>query len=419
MRGHEIEVLANLDPLVELVGRVGAQRHAGIVGSDDGTVLVEPAGAQGPLTLLVTAVRGEMVILDDGIAAEDFFLPVSLDLGVIEVGRMVFRSVTDQAGANPGIQTVVLQRAETADTEFGDGLRKFVGLHQVELAPGALEAHRGVERDTDRPFAGTLLRGDEDHAVGAPGTVDGRCGGIFENLGRGDVARAEEADIVDDNPVDDIDRSRIVDRTDTADADLGGGTGLAGGSIHGHAGGHTLEGLVETGGGRLLELFTLDGGHGAGQVALFHDAIANGYDLFEENGIGLQDDIDDRAADGHFLLGVSHAGDNEDVSILGGNGIVAVIVRGRALSGTLDGNIGSGNRPVVRPGFCYRTLDLLGHRRDGQDQHQQGKQDSFHHSDKWLSFRCVSHDMDAKLVFFFILHTRAYDFSSRFCFLTY
>ena len=52
-------------------------------------------------------------------------------------------------------------------------LRKFRGVHNVEAPRELSDAKVGLERDSRAVAAHTGLGGDDDYAVGSPGTVDG------------------------------------------------------------------------------------------------------------------------------------------------------------------------------------------------------------------------------------------------------
>ena len=115
--------------------------------------------------------------------------------------------------------------------------------------PAAFELHFGIARFT-------LLGGDEHHTVGTARTVECGRSGVFEHRDVVDVIGVDRREVaVVGNAVEDDEGIHLgIDRTETADADGGGGAGLtvvAGGL---HAGHGAVEGARNVGDLTIFEL---------------------------------------------------------------------------------------------------------------------------------------------------------------------
>ena len=145
--------------------------------------------------------------------------------------------------------------------------------------PAAFELHFGIARLT-------LLGGDEHHTVGTARTVEGGRSGIFEHRDVFDVVGVDRREIaVVGNAVEDDEGVHLgIDRTETADADGGGGTGLtvvAGGL---HAGHGAVEGARNV---RYLTVLELLGAHRGGRTRErgFLRRAVGYYDRFVQVGV--------------------------------------------------------------------------------------------------------------------------------------
>ena len=107
-----------------------------------------------------TATYGEVVVVGES-GAEHFFLPVG----------SAFAEFTDSIGG--------------AD-EVGDSVAELSGIHHVEGVAGSVHAEVGGEVNLGA-FAGALLGGDDDNAVGCARTVDGGSGSVLKDGHAGDV----------------------------------------------------------------------------------------------------------------------------------------------------------------------------------------------------------------------------------------
>ena len=157
------------------------------------------------------------------------------------------------------------------------------------------------------------LRGHEHDAVTGLGSIDGRGGGIFQDLDGLDHFRIQILDVVHLQAVHDEERSQGTGIGGiTADADIGPLARRAGSVDDLDTGGLALEGGGRVGGGAVLEVFTADGSHGTGQVALFLDAVTDHDGLVKEHRILLEDDAElGLVPDGNDLFGITDAGDTD------------------------------------------------------------------------------------------------------------
>ena len=181
------------------------------------------------LGLLVARCDGQRVAVPQAFLVEITAHPVGIHLA--HVGDL---------GPEEGL-AVVLGRVPRAGGAAGFTLEGdvLIGIHHVERAPVIdAHAHETVVDNLRLAFPG-LFRGDEDHAVGALRSVDGRRGGILQNVDRLDVARVDRGErLVVGNTVEHDQRVVArVGRTRAADADRtsvdadAGHTDQAGGQV--------------------------------------------------------------------------------------------------------------------------------------------------------------------------------------------
>ena len=155
---------------------------------------------------------------------------------------------------------------------------EFVG----ELPDGGPVVHRNLSRPA---FGGAGL--DQDHAVGAAGTVDGRGRGIFQDLDRFDVRGVDlrqVAGVADGESIDYDQRGvRTVERTVAADTHYGARPGILR-SVHDlQSGGTALQQSLDRRGRDVLDGIHLHGNDRSGQVALFHAAITYDYHFVQHS----------------------------------------------------------------------------------------------------------------------------------------
>ena len=156
---------------------------------------------------------------DGGIVVEEQILPVgaeTVDLVAVGVGQVVGIGIEGSRASLHG--TLVLQDGVVGSTRY------------VALLPGTLPTVTEVVVDGGLALL-TLLGGHEDHTVGGTGTVDGTRGSVLQHFDTLDVAGVDafHTILVGRHTVDNIKRIRVVDGSDTTDADHRLGTRLTGG----------------------------------------------------------------------------------------------------------------------------------------------------------------------------------------------
>ena len=301
------------------------------------------------------------------------------------------------------IDTVGIHGAHVLRDKTGVNLRLVLGdghedgiVPQVELGRHLREG--GLLADADAGLSGSGFVGrDEDDAVGAAGSVDGRRGGILQDFHGHDVLRidlGEIAGIAEGETVHDQER-RIgaVHGGITPDPDRGGCArflGVVGHLDAGHASLH--EGL--DGMGRLdNELFGVEGRHGACQVALLHAAITDGYGFFQHEGGLVEDNVHDRpAVDRKSSIFVAKTAHREcRIGSHAVNGPGAILATDRILVRTGDEYRSAGNRFAVlvadRSGYLGCRLGMGGACRKDQnrcDCKEKTCNSLFHVVDYWL-----------------------------------
>ena len=233
------------------------------------------------------------------------------------------------------------------------GVLEFVAIDRV------LEVGRAVEGDVG--LAGdTLLGGDQDHAVGSLGTVQGGSGGAFEDRDAFDVIRVDVADAVavvggrhtaravgvaahvgaaaHGHAVDDVERLiAAVHRTETADGDLGRTTHTGGRLGDRHTGGLAGQGCDHVGGAVAGEFFRGNDLLGIRQgFGRTRDAEGGDDGFFQEVGVDCHDDVHDvPAGDTHEYLVIADDGKTQRRIGRDVDGIASVDVCGNGIAGSL------------------------------------------------------------------------------------
>ena len=261
----------------------------------DGVLLVAMAGhdavlvvvvvAEHELRLLVAARDADVVVLRQGIAAEDLILPVDAGTAAVFAGDAVVGAGVEVVGRH-----VAAEHARPLVHVAGVGLELVLVLHvvgdvqQVEL----LAQH--VEREVGGVLYGGFarlagLRGDEDDAVRALRTVDRGGRGVFQDVDRGDVVDVDVLKtVLHGEAVDDVERGgRLRDRRTAADGDVDVGARRTALRYDVHTGGLTREGLRRRGNGHVLEVVAHDRNRRAGQVFALDFGVADGYDLLHHH----------------------------------------------------------------------------------------------------------------------------------------
>ena len=279
---------ADLEPVGDVLVQAAAQGDAvEILRRDDGFVLII-SGAEAVAALHRAADDAEFVVADDAGAVEEV-LPVGID------GRVL---VTDLVGILAGELT---QRDE-------------LGSVHHRILDGVLEADVVVEAHLRGLSGDALVGGDQDDTVGAAGTVDGRGGGVLQDVHALDVARGDVGEGTHERHTVQDDE-RVVgggEGTVAADADLEAGARTGVGLGHLHAGHTAVEGAGEVAGGHFTQVVTTHRGDGTGHVRLAGGTVTDDHEGVQGLGIVGEDDVDLRAPlHGHALGRITHARDLE------------------------------------------------------------------------------------------------------------
>ena len=189
-----------------------------------------------------------------------------------------------------------------------------LGAVHHRVLDGVLETDVVVEGHLRGLAGNTLIGGDQDHAVGTAGTVDGRGGSILEDVHALDVAGGNIGEGAHERHAVQHDQ-RIVGSgqgTVATDADLKAGARTGAGLGHLHAGHSAVQGAGEVTGSHLAEVVTAHRSDGTGHVRLTGGAVTDHDDGVQSLGVVREDDVDLRASlHGHALGRITHARDLE------------------------------------------------------------------------------------------------------------
>lgn len=195
-----------------------------------------------------------------------------------------------------------------------------------------------LDRNVGLPLCGRLGR-DEDHAVGAPRSVDCRCRGVLENLDRLDVRDVDLREVarIAHREAVDYDERRVgaFERAVAADADDRSRTRILRGVQHLKTCSTALKQSVDRSGGEVVERPHFDGRHRTGEVAFLYGAVADHDHLVHEFRIVFERDrVEGRRGDLLFRRFVAEHRD----------------LQGRTLCGAeFERSVGFGGSAVGRP----------------------------------------------------------------------
>ena len=377
--GHRTgHVQTGLQPFLGLDVDVHTGVEALHVGTDGIALVVQVTHREVVVGLLAGAAGGNGVFLAVA-QAFDGFLPVEV-VRIEEFRGAVEGAVGDQLAVRH-VERVVAQLADEllAGGGIGRGRRR-VGAGGQEAVAHDLPFHGnilvGVEAfvfgnaadaetvvDTDvegKPLAAALLGGDEHHAVGGAGTVQGGGSRVLQDGDRLDVIGVDVGDrSVERNAVHHIERSAVgVDGTETTDTDAAGGTRLAGCRGELHAGGNTFEGVGGIGHRADFQLLAVERSGRSGEVFLVDRTVGNDHKFFQAFRVGCQHDVDHAAAfHGSFLVEVADGAEDKNSISRHRNCVVAVCVGSGTGHGAFDLDRSERN---AFAGLCisYLTADV-------------------------------------------------------------
>ena len=339
--------------------------EAGFVGVTDGEVLahghmvlqeIEGGIDAGVVAVVVTALddalavrhaQGQVIAAPGiGVAHGQFVRLAKGILGNLVVPVGVCRLLVVRRIAQPLGPDHVSVRVELVSQRVGvriqarigiggpEDLAEAFGIQHLEPAGLFLQLQGRVEVDLHPAFLAPV-GGDDDDTVRGAGTIDGGGGGILQDLDGFDVGGVDVLDAHrGGHAVHDVQRVGVVQRTDTADADAGLRSRVAG-RVDVHAGDAALEGGHHVEGRTVLDILHGNDRDGTGEVALALGRVTDHDHLVQHLVIFLEHDA-------HALLrldGNSRVAETGDLQV----GALADI------DGELS--IGIGNDTVVRRHF--------------------------------------------------------------------
>ena len=365
---HELGAEVDLEPVGHLCLGVCVHIEAFVahVGEFQDTGFIIDAAAHEVLDFLGAAPDGEVVIL-----LESPVFVVELEVvGVAQASFRVFKG--RRVGAwivpdfGPGIHAGV---AVDEPLQVGDFLvRVFAGGVGVGCAviPEFGEIYRAghlgefgrcvpaeVAGVADGGFpVGTALGGNQNHAIGGAGAVDGGRCGILHHGDALDVVGVHILQAHFNAVHQDVGGPGTAQVAAAAEGDGGLGTGRAGSRVgDGEAGDKALEGLRGVHYRTLGELLALYLGNGAGEVDFLLDTVAHDDGFFQHLAVLVQNHVQHPSHPTHLLGGVADAGEYQ-----GGpgaharKGIATVQVRDGPVGGPLRKHGGAHNRLAGRVG---------------------------------------------------------------------
>ena len=392
-----------LDPVAVHDVPAGIDRHVDAV--LQGTILVVRIDERRKLEVQAHLVTGVGAVLGDGGEPD---LEVSADLLVDAAvqrdaavrlrgqGRVILEirgaeTVAAALGAARDAHLIVLGVAvlENHVLPVGDRVVRFVeGVH---ILPGHLAEtdvflaghHRILDRSLQgcigieghhRCLAGRSLIGtDQDDAIGAAGSVDGRGCGILEDVDALDVVGGDFRQASNERNAVQHDE-RVVrggEGTLTTDTDGRGCARLGRGGLHIHTGDTAHQGVRHIVGRNLAQVVAAHGHDGTGHILAAGRTVTDDDRGFELLGIIFEDDVNPAATlDGNADGGVAHAGDLENCGGSRLEGIRTIDARDGAVGRIHDhhGRARDRRTALVRD----RTADADALRQGEEREHQAG-----------------------------------------------
>ena len=343
-----------------------------IVVVDEDAVVPIVVGAGHEVGLVVGTAHLDGGVVRDRLAAQDQVLPA----GVGGPGRLEF--LDGRIVHTVGVDGAHVLRGEAGidlGLVLGDGHQHGI-VPQVQL--GGHLRQRGLLPDAQAgAVAACLVGGDEDDAVRAAGSVDGRCARVLQDLHGDDVLRVDLGQV-----------AGVAEGEAVHDQERGVGTVHGGVTSHAHDGRRArflgIVGDLDTrhaalhegfdGVGRLGgQVLGRQGGDGAGEVALLHAAVADGDRLLQHDGRFVQDHGDEGLSvhrNGRVLVAeAAHGKRGARGNTLNGPG--AVVTADRILVRSGDEHCSAGNGVAVLVHYrSAEALDGLGMARPRAQQEQ-------------------------------------------------
>ena len=237
-----------------------------------------------------------------------------------------------------------------------------------------------------------ILGGNEDHAVGSPGAVDGGRRRILKHRNGGYIVRVQHGRIPFNSVHQDKGAATLADRSSASDVEICGTDGLAVGEGYVQVRDGALQHLGDVGVRTRIENVASDLLHCTGEVHLALGAITYDHSLFYQKTVFLENYVDYALSARRKSLGkIADAGELQILVPAYAEGIVTVKVSGCSVSGAGDKNHGAGKRSpaLVRYGSLYCAAALgLRHERQRQTKSRKCEKtnDSFQHRAAALEF---------------------------------
>ena len=381
----EVQITGDRDEVRELGGNVASDDEALHVVVLDISFLLEEVARDIILDSFGTTVDGQVVVVDMTVA-ENVVNPVGVggrsgDLCIAERDRRV--AVVCVRAVCPHLVVIEIP----LHLELVDVRHIVLSAEHLHIRVERNQGIGAVIGHAELAFP-SLLRGDEDYAVGCIHTVNG-CGCILQDFdgfdvfgidagktctvdaarhrGHGSAGRTDKGITRHNDAVNDINRrAAAADRNAHTTARLR--------TLHRclEAGRTAHEHLVHVGGSHLVNLVGFNLGDSRGQVFPGHGTVAGDDGLVEEVDIVRENDVHNGgSADGDPGGLVADGGELEDIAWFGGDRVATVQVGDGTAALPNDDNASSDY------GFTLAVLhlacDVLGERRNGTEcRNQQG-----------------------------------------------
>ena len=324
------------------------------------------------------------MVLDEP-RAEDLVLPVA---------RLYVPDLTGQLGDGVGEELVV--RGVPVDLIGGI----LAEVHHVVSAVHLLETEVGVVLDL-AAVAATALGGDQDDAVRAAVSVDGRRGGILEDLDRGDIVGVDHregghtgvvavdtaacggADVEERESVEDDQRGgRTGERVGSSDEHVGLRAGFTRRGVDHQTGHAACQGVIDREEDAVFEGIALDRGDGSGHVLFAERAVTDHDDVVDFQIGGSERDVDARTLSDGFADGVvPEEAEYEDIIRRADLDTVCAAGIGRCADGrAVDDHRSAGDGFAVRGGDRAADGGLGPEPRHDEQQGGQYGNETFHGS---------------------------------------
>ena len=274
-----------------------------------------------------------------------------------------------------------------------DGVLKLLGGHRPRTGSYRLHGYLAIVLHGGIAAAGAL-GGDDDHAVGAAGAVDGGCGAVLEHVHRFHLLEVDAADVGVNHTVDDDERSLACgEGVGASEQELERCLRVSSVRIdHGKACHLALEHAACIGVSTHVQIFCLEAGDGTGYLFLGGFAVADDHGLIQHHGCRCGEHCIQHVRCAHREGEVVVAEECEGEGVAAGcrDGVAAVVVGNRPGAAGIVEHRCSGEHFAVVAGDAAADIFCLSQRSGccGQQQAECGKElDQFFHMLGFILFR--------------------------------